>query len=109
LQLFFVIPEQVVYTTRTITVPSTLSSVADINFNVSLTHSYLSDVEMEVISPQGTTVKLFDRSCGNKIVLLLSYDDSGLISHVATSLQTVVPFQALAAFNGENLKDWSLE
>jgi hypothetical protein len=31
----FVIPEQVAYTTRTITVPSTLSSVADINFNVS--------------------------------------------------------------------------
>jgi hypothetical protein len=30
----FVIPEQVAYTTRTITVPSTLSSVADINFNV---------------------------------------------------------------------------
>jgi hypothetical protein len=60
----FVIPEQVAYTTRTITVPSTLSSVADINFNVSLTHSYLSDVE--IISAQGTTVKLFERSCGNK-------------------------------------------
>jgi hypothetical protein len=78
----FVIPEQVAYTTRTITVPSTLSSVADINFNVSLTHSYLSDVEMEVISPQGTTVKLFDRSCGNTNSTALSYDDSGLISHV---------------------------
>jgi subtilisin-like proprotein convertase family protein len=62
-------PEQVAYTTRTITVPSTLSSVADINFNVSLTHSYLSDVEMEVISPQGTTVKLFDRSCGNTVIV----------------------------------------
>jgi hypothetical protein len=35
---------------------------------------------------------------------MLSYDDSGLISCAATSLQTVVPFQALAAFNGENLK-----
>jgi hypothetical protein len=78
----FCYSEQVAYTTRTITVPSTLSSVADINFNVSLTHSYLSDVEMEVISPQGTTVK-FDRSCGNtNSTLLLSYDDSGLISHV---------------------------
>jgi subtilisin-like proprotein convertase family protein len=52
----FCYSEQVAYTTRTITVPSTLSSVADINFNVSLTHSYLSDVEMEVISAQGTTV-----------------------------------------------------
>jgi hypothetical protein len=73
----FCYSEQVAYTTRTITVPSTLSSVADINFNVSLTHSYLSDVEMEVMS-QGTTVKLFDRSCSNtNSTLLLSYDDSG--------------------------------
>jgi hypothetical protein len=31
----FCYSEQVAYTTRTITVPSTLSSVADINFNVS--------------------------------------------------------------------------
>jgi subtilisin-like proprotein convertase family protein len=91
----FVIPEQVAYTTRTITVPSTLSSVADINFNVSLTHSYLSDVEMEVISAQGTTVKLFDRSCSNtNSTLMLSYDDSGAdLACAATSLQTVVPFK----------------
>jgi subtilisin-like proprotein convertase family protein len=52
----FCYSEQVAYTTRTITVPSTLSSVADINFNVSLTHSYLSDVEMEVISPRNNSV-----------------------------------------------------
>jgi hypothetical protein len=38
-----------------------------------------------------------------QIVPNASYDDSGLI-YAATSLQTVVPFQALAAFNGENLK-----
>jgi hypothetical protein len=58
---------------------------------------------MEVISPQGTTVKLFDRSCNTNSTLLLSYDDSGAdLACAATSLQTVVPFQALAAFNGEN-------
>jgi hypothetical protein len=34
---------------------------------------------------------------------MLSYDDSGAdLACAATSLQTVVPFQALAAFNGEN-------
>jgi hypothetical protein len=38
-------------------------------------------------------------------MVLLSYDDSGLISCVATSLQTVVPFQTLAAFNGKTSKD----
>jgi hypothetical protein len=77
----FVIPEQVAYTTRTITVPSTLSSVADINFNVSLTHSYLSDVEMEVISPQGTTVKLFDRVI-QIVPYCLAMMTQELISHV---------------------------
>jgi hypothetical protein len=89
-----VIPEQVAYTTRTITVPSTLSSVADINFKFP-THSYLSDVEMEVISAQGTTVKLFERSCSNtNSTLMLSYDDSGAdLACAATSLQTVVPFK----------------
>jgi hypothetical protein len=65
---------------------------------------------MEVISAQGTTVKLFDRSCSNtNSTLMLSYDDSADLACAATSLQTVVPFQALAAFNGENLGDWTLE
>jgi hypothetical protein len=41
---------------------------------------------------------------------MLSYDDSGAdLACAATSLQTVVPFQALA-FNGENPQgDWTLE
>jgi subtilisin-like proprotein convertase family protein len=39
--------------------------VADVDFNVGFTHTYLSDVEMEIVSPQGTTVKLFDRSCAS--------------------------------------------
>jgi hypothetical protein len=56
---------------------------------------------MEVISPQGTTVKLFDRSCGNTNSTCSAMTQE-LISCAATSLQTVVPFQALAAFNGEN-------
>jgi hypothetical protein len=56
---------------------------------------------MEVISAQGTTVKLFERSCSNTSTLMLSYDDSGA-DLLNLLLQTVVPFQALAAFNGEN-------
>jgi hypothetical protein len=52
----FCYSEQVAYTTRTITVPST--RFADINVSP---NSFLSDVGMEVISAQGTTVKLFER------------------------------------------------
>jgi subtilisin-like proprotein convertase family protein len=100
----FPIPEQQAYTTRIINVPSTTGSIADVNFNVNFTHAFLSDVEMEVISPQGTTVKLFDRSCGTtNSTLSLTYDDAGTdLACAVTTLQTVAPFQALAAFNGQD-------
>ncbi|WP_245744820.1 zinc-dependent metalloprotease [Flavobacterium frigoris] len=100
----FDIPEQAAYTVRTITVPPSTTSVADVNFNVGFTHTFLSDVEIEVVSPSGTTVKLFDKSCESRNgKLLLSYDDSGTdLACGITTLQTVVPFQALAAFNGED-------
>ena len=100
----FAIPEQTAYTTRTITVPTTTGLVSDVNFNVNFTHTFLSDVEMEVVSPLGTTVKLFDRSCAStKSTLNLVYDDSGVDLVCGSAiLQTVSPFQPLAAFNGEN-------
>jgi subtilisin-like proprotein convertase family protein len=99
-----VIPEQLAYTIVRLNVPNTTASVSDVNFKVNFTHTFLSDVEMEIISPKGTTVKLFDRSCGNtNSTLDLTYDDSGsdLVCGTTTS-QTVTPAQALAAFNGEN-------
>ncbi|MEZ7499333.1 M12 family metallo-peptidase [Flavobacterium sp. Arc3] len=106
----FDIPEQAAYTTRVINVPSTTATVSDVDFNVSFTHAYLSDVEMEVVSPQGTTVKLFDRSCAStNSTLLLKYDDLGRdIVCGTTTLQNVAPFQSLAAFNGKNPSgDWT--
>jgi subtilisin-like proprotein convertase family protein len=59
--------------------------LADVDFNVGFTHTYLSDVEMEIVSPQGTTVKLFDRSCAStNSTLLLKYDDLGRLFVVPT-------------------------
>lgn len=100
----FAIPESASYTTRTITVPSTSGTIADVNLSVNFTHSYLSDLQIEVVSPLGTTVKLFDRSCGTTSnTLSLNYDDSGIaLSCAATNIQTVTPFEPLAGFNGEN-------
>lgn len=99
----FAVPEQAAYTTRTITVPNSAAVVSDVNFNLGFTHTYLSDFQIEVVSPTGKTVKLFERSCGNtNSSLLLTYDDSGsdLVCGVKT-LQTVTPYEALAAFNGD--------
>ncbi len=100
----FAIPEQANFLTKTITVPATTAFISDVNFNVDFTHAYLSDVQMEIVSPQGTVVRLFDEGCGETNgTLVLTYDDLGgdLACGVST-LQTVVPFQSLAAFNGEN-------
>lgn len=100
----FAIPESASYTTRTITVPSTAGTIADVNLSVNFTHAYLSDLQIEVISPQGTTVKLFERSCGTTSnTLSLNYDDLGnALSCSATAVQTVEPFEPLAGFNGQN-------
>jgi hypothetical protein len=93
--------QKVAYTTRTITVPSTLSSVADINFNVSLTHSYLSDVEM-VISPKVTENYLIG-VCNTNSTYCSAMMTQGLIC-MCNIAQTVVPFQALAALMEKTLK-----
>jgi subtilisin-like proprotein convertase family protein len=99
------------YTERRITVPSLGGIVSDVDFALSLTHTYLSDVQIEVVNPQGQTVKLFEKGCmatnGN---LLLDYDDVGsALSCSTTSSQTVVPFELLSAFNGQNPEGvWTL-
>jgi subtilisin-like proprotein convertase family protein len=108
----FAIPEQIAYTSRTISVPSTGGSIADVDFNVNFTHAYLSDVEMQVTSPLGTKVKLFDRSCNStNSTLELKYDDlGGDIVCATTTLQNVAPFQSLAAFNGQDpAGNWTFE
>lgn len=106
----FSIPEQAAYTARTISFPASTGTISDVNFNVDFTHAYLADVEMEIVSPQGTTVKLFDKSCGNRNgTLVINYDDLGdELACGVTTVQTVAPFQPLAAFNGENPQgDWT--
>ncbi len=107
----FAIAESQSFTERTIVVPEGISEIEDVNFNVGLTHTYLSDVEIEVVSPKGTVVKLFNRSCDESdSTLLLQYDDLGAqITCGRTILQTVAPDQFLSAFNGENPQGtWTL-
>ncbi len=108
----FAIPDGVAsYITRTITAPISTETISKVTLNIGLTHSYLSDVEIEVMSPQGTIVKLFDRSCGSTdSSLSLNYDDfGGTLVCGTTTLQTVAPAQALTTFDGINPQGtWTL-
>lgn len=105
------IPESATYAERTIVVPATTGEITDVNFNVSFTHSYISDVQIEVVSPKGTTVKLFDKSCGaTNTSLILTYDDfGGTLGCGVNTSQIVVPAGVLASFNGESAQGtWKL-
>lgn len=107
----FVIPESTSYTAKTITVPTTTATVSDVNVALNFTHQYLSDVQIELVNPQGRVVKLFEKGCGDTNgSLVLNYDDlGGAITCGKQTLQTVVPFDPLYLFNELNPSGtWSL-
>jgi subtilisin-like proprotein convertase family protein len=107
----FVIPESTSYTAKTITVPITTAIVSDVNVALNFTHQYLSDVQIELVNPQGRVVKLFEKGCGDTNgSLVLNYDDlGGAITCGKQTLQTVTPFDPLYLFNELNPSGtWSL-
>jgi subtilisin-like proprotein convertase family protein len=98
--------------TSTITLMNDLP-VADINVDLDLTHTFLADLEVSLISPAGTRVILVSNSCGGNQNILATFDDSadGFICGTAPAIQgSVRPLGSLAAFNGESTYgDWILE
>lgn len=96
------------YTTRTITVPSTSSTIVDVNVAIGIQHTFMPDVQIEIVSPQTTTVLLQNKSCGT--TLNVNYDDSGsALNCNLTTLQNARPSQPLNAFNGQDPANiWTL-
>jgi len=97
------------YTTRTINVPSTSSTIVDVNVAIGVEHTFMSDIQIEIVSPQATTVILQKNSCGTN--LNLNYDDLGsAINCTSTSFQNIIPFQPLSVFNGQDpANTWTLK
>ena len=107
----FSIPAGNTFTTKTVNVPASTGTVSDVNVALSVTHSRLSDVEIQIQSPSGTIVKLFDKYCGSSnSTLLLQYDDAGVALDCSlTTSQIVLPSGLLSAFNGESSQgNWIL-
>jgi subtilisin-like proprotein convertase family protein len=100
----FSIPFSNTYTTKTITVPSSTETVSNVSVNLNVTHARFSDLEIQIVSPGGTVVQLFNKGCaGTDSTLSLQYDDSGIeLDCAKTTAQIVLPVEALATFNGEN-------
>ncbi|WP_095953817.1 reprolysin-like metallopeptidase [Flavobacterium sp. ACN6] len=93
-----------VFINKTVSVPSAVGTISDVNVSVNVTHARFSDLEMQIVSPSGTVVTLFNKSCGTtNSTLALQFDDSGSVLNCGTTTsQIVIPASLLSAFNGEN-------
>lgn len=100
----FDIPFGAAFTTKTVNVPASTGTVSDVNVMVNFTHERISDVEIQIINPQGTIVNLYNKSCGGiQSTLILQYDDAGVdLDCSKVTSQIVIPVNLLSVFNGQN-------
>ncbi|MGV3461471.1 MAG: reprolysin-like metallopeptidase [Flavobacterium sp.] len=51
--------------------------ISDVNVGVNLTHTAVGNLRLQIQSPTGTTVQLWQQQCGNNDNMNLTFDDSG--------------------------------
>ena len=102
------------------TITSTLNinasgSIQDVNvLNLDISHTWINDLIITLTSPQGTSVTLISRICNSQNNILTNLDDEAGNSYASmpcppTNNDTYQPFEALSAFDGEDLNGtWTL-
>lgn len=97
-----------------ITLAST-DMVSDVNVTVDISHTWVNDMTISLISPTGTEIQLVARPCTNASLLNITatFDDSGSALVCATNPAingTVRPLQAFSGFNGQPINGvWQLK
>jgi subtilisin-like proprotein convertase family protein len=103
----------------TLTTSSTINisediSISDLNVTVNITHPYIGDVVVDLVSPAGTAVSLIASKCGTNDDMEATFDDLGEATVICSSdipsiSGTLKPSQPLSAFNGEpSAGNWTL-
>lgn len=87
--------------------------ISDINVSLELTHTYLEDLVISLISPAGTRATLISSTCSdlNNINAVFDDDGSSIICSGDPAISgTISPLGSLASLNGESvLGEWTLE
>ncbi len=106
------------------TVPTEINSVinitddfiiGDVNVALNITHSFLADLTVSLISPSGTEVVLFANACDDFNNANVTFDDNTNTNFFCTSpffgiTGTMKPQNPLAEFIGENSQgNWTLK
>jgi len=89
-------------------------TLEDVNVKVNIYHTYVSDLQITLISPSGTRIQLFNRhGGGGNNILGTTFDDSATTSvanGAAPFTGTFRPTQLLGALNGKSPNGtWRLE
>ncbi|ESU23715.1 fpp1 protein [Flavobacterium enshiense DK69] len=80
-------------------------TIADVNITLNASHDWIGDTVGRLTSPSGTVVQLFSRPCDNEATnanINATFDDAGVTPICPGITGTVIPAQALSAFNGQN-------
>lgn len=87
--------------------------IADINVNLNVEHTFLSDLQISLTSPAGTTVILVSNSCDDSRNINAVFDDAAAPFFCGGNPAIggiVAPLGSLSSFNGESiLGEWILE
>jgi len=100
--------------TSTLNVPST-DVISDVNVTINITHTWVNDMTVSLISPAGTEIQLVTRPCTSsaRANITATFDDSGISLVCATNPAisgTIMPFQPLSGFNGQTMNGtWQLK
>ena len=95
----------------TIDVPNAFT-IRDLNVNLSIDHTYVSDLRIRLIAPDGTSVQLVNRRGGASDNVRVTFDDeaTNTISRATTLNGTFRPERSLSLFDGKNAAGrWTLE
>jgi subtilisin-like proprotein convertase family protein len=106
-------------TTANVTINSTLNipdnlTITDVDVIVDITHSWVNDLTITLISPTGTQVQLVNRPCANSALnnVVATFNDGGIPLVCGNNPAIggeVKPTQVLSALNGQNSSGtWTL-
>jgi len=86
----------------TIIVPGNIN-LSDVNVSVDIAHTYLGDLLISVLSPDGTEIKLLERACSDNVDLNIVFDDSGVVLACnSPTTGTFKPSESLTTLNNES-------
>ncbi len=88
----------------TLNVTST-SLISDVNVSVQLTHTWVADLTLTLISPTGTQIQLVSGKCSSNDDINAVFDDAGVTlvcGATPTISGSVKPAQLLSALNGQS-------